>query len=239
MANCNQGNNTLNPYQSIIDGINKGVTTLEKQASIIQPVIDEFDDAADAITTPTLPSALNLALNKLTAEAICASSTDIEPLNNLSSDCLLEAAASIKRYSKNLLSNIEDGIGLIYDILTLPEGVLFTLFQKIWGLATDIKDLITALNNKIECISLSSSSEDYQSQIDDINDRINTVIDDLRLADDGSFDSDVFLSNLSDDLKDNIKLYESKATEVKDGIETSIKNATINNNTTTNPRNYY
>lgn len=234
---CNQGNNTLNPYQSIIDGINKGVTTLEKQADIIQPVIDEFDDAVDAITTPTLPSALNVALNNLTAEAICASSTDLEPLNDLSADCLLEASAAIKRYTKNIRSNLEEGTKLIVDIITLPEGGLFTLFQKIRGLATDIKDLVTALNNKIQCVSLSDSAVDYQSQIDDINDRINTVIDDLRLSDDGSFDVDIFLSDLGEDLQDNIKAYNTKAEGVKEEIEQSISNTV--SSTTVNPRSYF
>jgi len=234
---CNQGNNTLDPYQSIIDGINKGVATLEKQAGIIQPVIDEFDDIADAITTPTLPSALNVALNNLTAEAICASSTDLEPLNDLTADCLLEAAAAIKRYTKNIKSNLEEGTKLIVDIITLPEGVLFTLFQKIRGLADDIKDLVTALNNKIECISLSDSAIEYQSQIDDINDKINDVIDELRLSDDGSFDADTFLADLGTDLQDNIKAYQTKVDDVQGEIETSI--AAVTTSSTVNPKSYF
>lgn len=234
---CNQGNNTLDPYQSIIDGINKGVATLEKQAAIIQPIIDEFDAAADAITTPTLPSALNVALNNLTADAICASTTDLEPLNDLTSDCLLEATAAIKRYSKNIFENLEEGTKLIVDIITLPEGGLFTLFQKTRGLATDVKDLVTALNNKIQCVSLSDSAVVYQEQIDDINSKMDDVIDNLRLSEDGSFDPDVFLSNLSTDLQDNVKAYGEKATQVKEEIEQSISN-TIGS-VTTNPRNFF
>jgi hypothetical protein len=138
---CNNGNQVLDPYQSIMNGLNESVTALENAANFVQPTIDLFDSAVDAITTPTPAGALNTALNQFTAEAICASKTDLEPINQLTADCLYEATAAVKRYLKDIVGILEEGFfwlkliidimtKLIIDIMTLPEGVLFTYFQK-------------------------------------------------------------------------------------------------------------
>lgn len=237
MASCT-GVNTLDPYQSIIDALNKGAKSLENQAQVIQPFIDQFDLLASAITTPSLPSVLNNALNQFTADAICAASTDLQPINDLVGDCLSSAMASVKAYLKNIMSNIEDGISLINDLITLPEGILFTYYQKIWGLCDTIKDLITSLDNKIQCVSLSDVGSLYQDQIDDLNDRISGVTDDLRLAADGSFDADTFLSGLGTSLKDNVKSFADKSTSLKDDIENNVS-STIDLAQQINPTNYF
>jgi len=234
MASC-VGNNTLDPYQSVIDAVNKGVVTLENQADFIQPYIDQFDAIAATITTPTLPSALNAALNQFTADAICASKTDLEPINDLVGDCLLEATASVKRYIKNIMYNIEDGISLVTDLITLPEGVLFTYYQRIRGLADNIKDLVTGLNNKISCVPPTGG---YQSQIDDINTKINDVLDDLRLDVDGSFDPDTFLTGLASDLADNVKSYTTRADDLQDEIMDNIS-STVDLTAAVNPKRYF
>jgi hypothetical protein len=233
---CNNGNQVLDPYQSTINGLNKTAVALENAANFIQPTIDLFDAASDAILTPTLPSALNLALNQFTASAICASKTDLEPINQLSADCLYEATAAVKRYTKDILSNIGDGILLVNDLITLPEGVLFTYFQKIWGLTTDIKDLVTAIDWRIECVAL--KTPDYDDQILGIQTRVNDVIDQLRLEPDGTFSASTFCQNLSTDLKANIESYETRATNLKSEIEANISD-TIDLTVNLNPRSYF
>lgn len=234
MANCDAGNNTLDPYQSLIDGINKTVTTLESQADFIIPLVDAFDLVVASITEPTLPSAMTLALNKFTADAICAASTDLQPINDFVADCLTEAMSAVKRYLRNIYSNIDDGIDLITDLVTLPEYGLFKYYQKINGLADNIKDLITAIDNRIECIS----DESYDDQIDAITTRVNDVIDYLRLESDGSFDADTFLADLSGDLQTNMKAYATKAANLKTEIEANIS-STVDLTASVLPKRFY
>ena len=117
---CNNGNQILDPFQSIVNALNKTTTSLENAANFIEPVIAVFDSIAASITIPTPTSTLNQALNQFTADAICASKTNLAPINQLTADCLYEATAAVKRYLKDILSNIEDGISLIHDLITLP-----------------------------------------------------------------------------------------------------------------------
>jgi len=233
---CNNGNQVLDPYQSTINGLNKTMAALENAADFIQPTIDQFDAAVDAITTPTLPSALNTALNQFTAEAICASKTDLEPINQFTADCLYEATAAVKRYLKDISSIMEEGTKLIVDIMTLPEGGLFTYFQKVRGLTTDIKDLVTAVNWRIECVAL--KTPDYEDQILGIETRLNDVIDQLRLEPDGSFSVDAFCADLSTDLKANVEAYQTKVDNLQSEIEQTISD-TIDLSVNVNPKRYF
>lgn len=222
MANCNSGIDVLDPFQSIINAVNKGTKTLENQADIIKPLIDTFDSVAAAISIPSPSAILDDALSKFTAEAICASPTDLAPINDLVADCLTEALSAVRKYLREINFNIGNGVSLIDELLALPEYALFTYYQKIWGLADNIKDLIRALDNKVECISDSS----YQDQIDDITIRINDVIDDLRLGSDGSFDVDTFVAGLSSDLQDNMKAFDTRSKalqqEIQNGVSSTI-----------------
>lgn len=236
MSNCSGGQQVLDPYQSIINGLNKTAASLENAAAFIQPTVDAFDVISDSILTPTLPNALNAALNQFTADAICASKTDLEPINQLTADCLYEATAAVKRFLKDILSNIGDGILLINDLITLPEGILFTYFQQIWGLTTDIKDLVTAINWRIECVAL--KTPDYEDQILGIETRVNDVLDELRLDTDGSFSAPVFCKNLSAPLKANMEAYETRAQNLKQEIIDNIS-STVDLTVVVNPKRYF
>jgi hypothetical protein len=233
---CNNGNQVLDPYQSIMNGLNESVTALENAANFVQPTIDLFDSAVDAITTPTPAGALNTALNQFTAEAICASKTDLEPINQLTADCLYEATAAVKRYLKDIVGILEEGTKLIIDIMTLPEGVLFTYFQKVRGLVTNIKDLVTVIDWRIECFVL--KQPDYADQILGIETRVNDVIDQLRLEPDGSFSVDAFCADLDSDLKANVAAYDTKVTDLKSEIETTVSD-TIDLSVNVVPKRYF
>ena len=233
---CNNGIQVLDPYQSIINGLNKTSASLENAAAFMQPTVDLFDAAADAITTPTPASTLNHALNQFTADAICASKTDLEPINQLTADCLYEATAAVKRYLKDITNILEEGTKLILDIMSLPEGLLFTYFQKVRGLTGDIKDLVTAVNFRIECVAL--KTPDYEDQLFGIETRVNDVLDNLRLSSDGSFDSDIFCQNLSAGLKSNVQSYETRVDDLQAEITKNITD-TVDLSAQVNPKGYF
>lgn len=237
MANCDSGNQTLDPYQTILDNASKITKTLENQAGGILPLVHTFRELGDAFPAEDISptSAVNSALDKMTADALCAGKTDLAPINDLAEDCLNDALRGVRKYINDILGNMGDGIDLIADILALPENLLMKLFQKLWSLCDNISGLVDGLDGKIQCVSLSGQEDDYQDQIDILNGRINTVTDDLYLSDDGSFNPDKLMGGFQGELKDNIDLYEIRSNEVQADIEDNIK-TTVDLTATVNPR---
>jgi hypothetical protein len=238
MSNCGS-NNTLNPYLNIINSINYAVSTLELQSSSIVPFVNQFR-LTGSVFNPSNVSPTNIldnALNQFTADAICAGSTDIGPLNELESSCLNLARTGITKYVNNILQNVEDGIDLITDIVNLPEYLLMKSLQKIWKLCQNIEGLIASIDKKVECISLSSQASNYESQINDLNDRINSVIGDLYLNDKGQFDPDTLMTGFNSDLKNNINSFKTRSDNIQSDIKTNISN--VNVSSLVNPKTYF
>lgn len=239
MATCT-GVDTLDPLQTILDQTSTKIFTLERQARGIKPFVDIFRTVGSAFPPALISpeSTVNSALNEFTAEAICASSTDLAPINDLVEDCLGDALRGVKGYLSGILGKIEDGIDLIADILALPENVLMKQLQKIWKLCDDIAGLINSLDGKIQCVSTSSQGALYQSQIDDLNDRIDTVIDDLYLADDGSFDHERLMTGFHADLQTNIDSYKTRSENLQQEIQDEVS-STVDLTAMINPKNYF
>ena len=243
MANCDAaaaGNQTLDPLQSIIDASEKKVNTLETQARDILPFVNDFRSQGEAFDPNDISdsTAVNSALNQMTAEALCASSTDLEPINELVEDCLNEAAGAVKKYINDILGNLEDGIDLINDILALPESAMFKLLQRIWNLCDNIKDLVGGIDTKLQCVSLHSQGAAYIDQIQALEARVNTVTDDLHLADDGSFDVDTLVDGFEDGLKDNMNDYKKRADDLQGEIADEIQTA-VDLPTSINPQRFF
>lgn len=240
MANCQEASNTLNPHQILLDKTDRDISTLEKWARDILPYVTSFREGGlafdDGSLSPT--SAVNAALNQFTKEAICASKTDLAPVDDFVEDCLNDILAAVKRYLNDLLGNIEDGIDLIDDLLNLPESFLMKLLQKLWKLCRDIRNLIAGLDRKIQCVVVNDKLNVYEAQVTALQTRIDTVIDDLYLADDGSFDSDRLMTGFSSGLQQNINLYKARSEELQQEIEDDV-NDVIGSDRTTNPRSNY
>jgi hypothetical protein len=239
MSNCGS-NNTLDPYKSILDGISLAVDTLEKQSSSIVPFVTQFRLLGSTFNPSniSLVSVVDNALNQFTADAICAGATDIAPINQLEESCLNLALSKVKKYLNNILGNIEDGIDLITDIVNLPEYLMMKLLQKLWKLCQNIEGLISSIDKKIQCVSLSDQAANYQSQIDDLMDRITTVTNDLYLTNEGQFDPDTLMTGFNSELQNNINSFKTRS----DNLQTEIK-ANVSNTTDltalVNPKTYF
>jgi hypothetical protein len=240
MANCDSGNQTLDPYQNILDSVDKATSTLELQSKEILPDVNIFTGLGDAFPPSSIsPSnVVNDALDQMTADALCAGATDLAPINNLAEDCLNLALSGVRKYLNDMLQNMEDGIDLIADVLALPESTLMKQFQKLWKLCDNITGLIGSLDKKIQCVSLSDQADKYAAQIDALNGRVTQVTGDLKLADDGSFDPDTLMSGFQSELKDNINSYKTRSDNLQKEIQDNVAN-TVDTATTTTPKRYY
>lgn len=232
---CDSGNKTLDPFQIVIDSTSSKINSLEKQSNLIVPEVTSFRTEGlgfnPANISPT--ATVNSAMNDFTADAICAGSSDLDPINQFTGDCLNEALAGVRRYTQDILGNIEDGIDLISSILALPENTLMKQIQKLKNLTSNISALINSIDLKIECITSLDESGVYTSQIQDLQDRVTAVTDALYLDADGSFNADLLMDGFEADLKTNVVIYQNRATalqgEIEEGIETTLKiPATIN-----------
>jgi hypothetical protein len=236
---CQAANQTLNPHQILLDKVDRGLSTLEKQAALILPFVTDFRTQGTAFDPNNLSStsAVNAALNAFTKEAICASKTDLAPIDDFTEDCLNDILALVKKYLNDLLGNVEDGIDLIQDILNLPENALMKLLQKLWRLCNDIYNLVAGLDRKLQCVVVNDKLGVYTAQVVALQTRIDTVIDDLYLADDGSFDSDRLMTGFNAGLQQNLNLYKSRSTALQQEITDDVND--VISVTTTNPRNKY
>jgi hypothetical protein len=177
---CQAANQTLNPHQILLDKVDRGLSTLEKQAALILPFVTQFRTDGTAFDPNNLSStsAVNAAMTAFTKEAICASKTDLAPIDDFTEDCLNDILALVRKYINDLLGNVEDGIDLIQDILNLPESALMKLLQKLWKLCNDIYNLIAGLDRKLQCVITNDQQGVYTGQVVALQTRIDTVIDD-------------------------------------------------------------
>ena len=131
MADCGS-NRTLDPFQIILDNIDRTTTTLERQARDILPDVTDFRNEGEGFIEGDIsPSeTVDNAMTAFTKEAICASKTDLEPINQFIEDCLNDALRGVRQYLNEILGNVEDGIDLIEEILALPEKNLMQLLQN-------------------------------------------------------------------------------------------------------------
>lgn len=234
MANCNEANNTLDPYQILLDAVDKNVTTLEKQALGILPYVQDFRSQGEDFNPLDVSpeNTVNMALNQFTSDAICASKTDLEPVNQFVEDCLNDILRGIKKYLNDILDNIADGVDLVEDVVALPESLLMKLMQQIWALVNNIKDLVGSIDGKLRCITSAEDADQYTDQVDALQTRVNNTIDSLYLGSDGSFDVDTLTNNFDLGLQNNLKLYKSRSDalqlEIKDNVDSVVKSGLVN-----------
>ena len=238
---CQAANNTLNPYQILLDKTDRNIGTLETQASSILVYVNSFRGQGLGFNDGNLSpiSVVNSALNEFTKEAICASKTDLAPIDRFIEDCLNDILAAVKKYLNDILGNIEDGIDLISDLLALAESLLMKLLQKIWKLCRDIRNLIAGLDRKLQCVVTADTQGVYSSQVVALETRIDTVIDDLYLADDGSFDHERLMTGFSSGLTTNLNLYKARSDELQLEIQADVDDILGDDSNTTNPKTKY
>ena len=237
MANCQEANNTLDPYQILLDKTDNMIATLEKQRSGILPFVDSFRNLGGAFDPLDItdPSVVNAALNEFTDEAICASKTDLAPIDRFTEDCLSDILQQVKKYLNRILENLFDGIDLINDIVNLAEYTLMKAFQGIWNLCRDIRDLVAGLDRKLQCVVINDELGIYTAQVVALEERVDTVIDDLFLAEDGSFDPAKLMTGFATGLQDNINLYKARADDLSVDIANNV-NDTISATGNVNPK---
>jgi len=220
MANCDSGKNTLDPFQIVLDAIDSKTKSLEKQAALILPSVDDFRTEGLGFPTGSISpgNVIADALADWTKEAICASETDLAPINDFIADCLNDALRGVLRFLADLLGNLELSLDLIPSLFALPEFNLMFLLQGIWNSTDSISGLIASLDLKLNCITDPS----YAGQVVDINTRIDQVTTDLYLDDDGSFNQNKLMVGFDSGLQTNINAFKTRSDTLQVEIQEDV-----------------
>ena len=229
---------TLDPYANILDNLSRSVTGLEVQRDEVVPEVLGFRTAGLVFPPEDVSPRTQVddALEEFKPEAIKAGVTDVALINDLVDDCYNEAVAAIRRYTNKILGNIENGISRIDEIIALPENLLMEQLQKVWKLTDSIQGLIGAMDSKINCVADSSHAPTYIDQIQGIEDRIDEVLDNLKLDPvTGAFDQSILMDGFDIDLSGNLDAYKLRADELQLEIANNILQGT-NIPPTVNPK---
>jgi hypothetical protein len=90
----------------------------------------------------------------------------------------------------------------------------------------------------ITCITSKDEAGKYTAQVEALEARMDTVVDDLYLSDEGSFDADILMTGFNSDLKTNLIKFKTRSDALQVDIQENVE-TTVNIPTTVNPANRF
>lgn len=220
---CNgTSNKSLQSNDSILNKASSKVSDLEKQAASIRPTLNGFRNELLGFTNISPTSVIDSALADFTADSICAGYDDMSGLEKLKAECLSDALNGIRGYLDDILQNLEDGMDLISSLLSLPEFNLMKVFQKLNRLMSLFGGLALSSDRKLTCIANNNPNPIQQSELQAMQDRVDAIVDEMPIGDDGKFSSDKLLQGCDPDLKVNMKSFETRSNALKGEIEANV-----------------
>jgi len=216
--------------QATLTALLRDVDSLEGYKNILYGQQSVFLGQANAfqlgsLSTPT--QVQNDLLNVNTSSVGC-SPTDFPAVTDFTNIC-------VNKYLGNLLgkkdSTNQDMTGFLDTLLSIAERPLMVALQALFALFDKfgLSSLINALDTNINCITSSEDAARYTTEIDDINKRVDAVVKDLAINDQGEFDFDKLTTSVDTGLKNNLEAGYFKAQQVcqesKDNIDAKVSQA--------------
>lgn len=214
----------INPCISLNERLEQAVSALEDIEDTVLGTLDEVKDQIEAFTdTPTSPQDLTDALVNITEDAIDAGLSDMSIINNFVGSCLDDVINKVDEFRDSIL----DAVGSLFDDIptlnSLVEKAIGQTMAGLKGLITGFKipDILSELDRLLACLSDQPDLAECLSGLQVKSDRINSVLSNLNLSDDGMFDQSSFLGTMpgvDDLLKNNI----NTITDKMDIVEVSV-----------------
>jgi hypothetical protein len=209
--------------QSALTALLRDVDSLEGYKNILYDQQNTFLGQVNGFDLQTLSTNAQVEndILQLNTTAVGCDSGDFPAVNDFQNIC-------INRYLGNLL-NKKDGAsgdmtGFMDTLLSIAEKpltvglqALFALFEK-FGLSS----LINALDTNLTCITNADDVGRYTADIQAANDRIDAVVKDLAIDDQGEFSFDKLTAGIDTGLKDNLKTVYDKAQVVTEQSKANI-----------------
>lgn len=189
------------------------VSALENARDVLKYKAEAFIEEATGFDLTQLSSPSEMTddvVNNVTPETMGCDEGVIQAAEDFVANCAFAQLSALARKIKRLNKDLID---IISDLLSIPEKLLCKALQDFFSLfeGYGTKDILNALDFRILCITSSKDAARFADDINDINDRINTVVDDLPMDDSGEFDIDQLTADLDTDLSSNLKTYQDQA----------------------------
>ena len=195
---------------SAIRGLEAQVNALESYRDVLEIVANDWiNDALDFDATSPITDPADMLLDvvdNMTTATLGCSVTDIPQVNDFIQDCKNKLRAEINKKVNNLLF---DTAGVASTQLAVLERFLCASLADVLALFDrySLNRLLDAIYRNQTCITSSADAAEWAAQIDDMNDRIDQVVDDLPIDSSGDFDFDKLTEDLSPALKQNMEIF--------------------------------
>lgn len=182
-------------------------------------------DATSPITDPA--DMLLDCVDNLTTATLGCEATDIPQVNDFIQDCKNKLRAEINKKVNDLLWDTavvaETNLAVLERFLCASLADVIALFERY-----SLNRLLDAIYRNQTCITSSEDAAEWAAQIDDMNDRIDVVLDDLPVDSSGNFDLGKITEDLSPALQENMEIFNTQAnamnTAATANLQTQLQN---------------
>ena len=196
-----------------IRGLESDVNALESYRDVLDQLANDWINDATDFPLENLSDPFDMAqdvVNNLTTTNLGCDEDQVPVVQDYVQDCLNKIRGEVNRKLKNLDRDIG---GTAQAVLSVAENLLcgslsdlIAQFEKY-----SLNRLLDAIEKSQICITSSADAAKYADQIDDMNDRIDQVLDDLPVDSSGEFDFDKLTDGLDSGLKQNLEIYKTQS----------------------------
>ena len=195
-----------------IRGLESDVAALESYRDVIEQRANDWINDAFAFDTGQLSDPFDMAqetANTMTTTNLGCDEDQVPQVQDYIQDCLNKIRGEVNKKIKNIEF---DSAGLAQTMAALAERFLCASLADLIAFLNkySLNRLLDAINRNMTCITSSGDSAKYAADIDDMNMRIDQVIDDLPIDESGNFDFDKLTTGLDSGLKDNLEIFKNQ-----------------------------
>jgi hypothetical protein len=201
---------------SAIRGLESDVAALESYRDVLEKQAYEWINDALGFDLSQLTDSSDMLIDvveAMTTSNLGCDEDQVPFVQDYIQDCLNKIRSEVVRKIKNL---DRDTAGVAQALLSVAESFLcsslsdlITLFERY-----SLNRLLDAINTNMNCITSSEDAYKYVTEIDDMNQRIDQVLDDLPIDSEGNFDFDTLTEDLAPALTDNIRIYKTQTDSI-------------------------
>jgi len=201
---------------SAIRGLESDVAALESYRDVLEKqAYDWINDALGFdLSSTTDPSDMLIdVVENMTTTNLGCDKDQVPLVQDYIQDCLNKIRSEVIRKIKNL---DRDTSGVAQALLSVAESFLCSSLSDLIALFErySLNRLLDAININMNCITSSEDAYKYVAEIDDMNQRIDQVIDDLPIDSEGNFDFNILTEDLDPALTENLNIYKTQTDSI-------------------------
>jgi len=226
---------------SAIRSLESDVAALESYRDTLETQVQDWINDAFDFDTGLLTDPFDMAqdvVNNMTTTTFGCDDSQIPQLPDFIQDCLNKIRGELNRKIKNIE---RDTAGVALAALSVAERFLCSSLSDLISQFErySLNRLLDAIERNQTCILSSKDAATWADQMDDMNDRIDQVIDDLPIDASGNFDFDKLTEGLDSGLKQNLDIYKTQTDSTVNAAKENMEKSLASNVTDFLPQNRF